>query len=163
MLARRRYQHLHTPSHVYQHWPPLPCALGPSFSVKGCTEPPKSPPFLVCTTPIATTMVSHVPRPLNDEITAAMFVPRSKSKGARCERPSPFRSLARKKKDARMHRADLPSPPPSPLPSPRETTILGETSFNSLTPSRSSEMSRIFFFSFFSLSFFLLNRRFDPR
>ena len=86
------------PAAFYQHWPPLPRALGPSFPVKGCTEPPKS---LVCTTPIATTMVSHVPRPLNDEITAAMFVPRSKSKGARCDERVlllSVRSLEKKKK-----------------------------------------------------------------
>lgn len=121
------------PAAFYQHWPPLPRALGPSFPVKGCTEPPKSPPFLVCTTPIATTMVSHVPRPLNDEITAAMFVPRSKSKGARCDERVlllSVRSLEKKKKKKEKRRADASSRSSfssssfsPPLPSPRETTI----------------------------------------
>ena len=58
-------------------------------------------------------MVSHAPRPLNDEITAAMFVQRSKSK-ARWERTYFTRSSSvarRRKKDARMRRTDLDSPP----------------------------------------------------
>lgn len=170
MLARRRYQ---TPTHAQPRSTntgllslvrsDLPSLLRGAQNPRRVrrflfARPPSQPRWYhTCHAPLTTKLqqpcLFQDQSPREPGATSASFsFPFARSK----------KKKKRRKKDARMHRADLPSPPPpSPLPSPlrEKRRFLGETSFNSLTPSEMILPRRV---EFFFLSFsFRTDSRFD--